>query len=310
MELRHLRYFTTIAQTQSFSEAARLLHIAQPPLSAQIRALEDELGFKLFNRSSRGVTLTKEGQSFLPRAQETLAAAQRAKNSANVIAKGQSGQLRIGMISPAATDDLAQKVNSFHQQNPSVEIRVKQRNALTLLALLEADEIDVAFTRPVRAHPSLSLRVIDYHEQLLAIPKDHPWESRTSIPWKLLTEEKVLLVTPVTNAHYGQNFLRTCTHNNISPTVNYAADDLESLIWLVAAGMGVCPYPSSLTETAPKGVVFRSLAPRNFDLELAIAWRTADRTPLVQSFVQHFPPVEKPTKIRRLPKAFSTAPTP
>jgi len=288
MELRHLRYFSAIAQTLSFSEAARLLHIAQPPLSAQIRSLEDELGIKLFDRSSRGVTLTKAGQAFLPRAHDAIAAARRATETARALASGQSGELRIGLISPAATAELAASLKIFHQKNPSIQFRIRQHSAQNLQRLLEADELDVIFTRPIRASHEIAQRIVGRHEQLLAMPKDHPWASRRSISWSLIDGARVMLITPTANAQYGQNFLKGCAKHRVRPEIHYPADDLSTLIWLTSAGLGICPYPSSLVATAPQGVTFRPFSPRNYGLELAVMWRTKETSSLLKTFVDQF----------------------
>lgn len=290
MELRHLRYFVTVAETLNFSQAARRLHIAQPPLSAQIRSLEAELGVTLFVRSSRGVTLSEAGRALLPSARETLDAARRATESARDLATGETGTLRLGLIAPAATPAVAATLARFHAAFPRARLTVRQENGATLQRLLEAGELDAAFSRPLRANPRLGYHLIERHAQLLALPAAHPWAKRRSIPWKLLDGAPVLLISPEANPNYGQVFLRTCGEHRVSPAINYAAGDLSALIWLVSAGLGVCPYPSSLITTAPPGVVFRPFSPACAPLDLVLLWSRENPGPLLRAFLAHFIP--------------------
>jgi DNA-binding transcriptional LysR family regulator len=290
MELRHLRYFATVAETLNFSQAARQLHIAQPPLSAQIRTLEGELGVKLFERSSRGVSLTQAGRAFLPKAREALVAAQRAGDSARTFASGRHDELRIGIIPPALTARVAARVRSFHQAHPAVRLHFHQADAATLHHLLEDRQLDVCITRPHTASPRLREKLLEHHELMLAAPAAHPLARRRSIPWKALHGVRTLLINPTFNPNYGQFFLQTCARHGAQPVIDYAADDLATLLWLVAAGLGVCPCPSSLAPTVPPGIKVLPFSPRHRKMELVLAWHAdtpAERTAAFLDAIAH-----------------------
>jgi DNA-binding transcriptional LysR family regulator len=287
MELRHLRYFVAVAGAQSFSRAAKQLRISQPPLSAQIRALEEELGARLFQRSFKGASLTEVGQAFLPKARAILLSAQEAKDGAKHPSHKKS-ELRIGIISQAMADRFAAKVKTFRAVRSDLKLSVRHENASVLHRLLDAGEIDVAFTRPFHTNPNLKERHLEWDIPQLAIPSDHPWAKRKNIPWSLLTGEPVLLVAPEFNPHSGQMFLHMCGQYGCLPKVSYAASDLPSLIWLVMTGLGVCPYPSSLAEWAPQGVVFRPFKPACRPLELVLMWAAKNETPILRAFIELF----------------------
>ena len=132
------------------------------------------------------------------------------------------------------------------------------------------------------ASPNLRQHHLGEQEQVLALPAGHALARQTQIPLRALQGQPLLLISPEFNPNYGQRLLGLCAQHNVQPQVNYAADDLFTLIWLVSAGLGLCPYPSSLTETAPRGVVFRPLRPRLNRIELALMWPTAaDSAPLL-----------------------------
>lgn len=287
MELRHLRYFVAVAESKSFSRAARQLHISQPPLSAQIQSLEEEIGARLFDRSSTGASLTDVGRSFIVKAREILAAAQQAKDIAKHPVSEQP-ELRIGIITPGLTANFIATINKFRAALPDLRLRLRHSGVAILQRLLRAGEVDVIFTRPFQAEPQLMQRHLEWHDQLLAIPSGHPWAKRGEIPWRLLNNARVLLIDPEFNALYGQNFLHMCGRHQATPEVDYAASDLTSLIWLVAAGAGVCPYPSSMVAKAPDGVVFRPFKPASRPIELVMMWPAKNESPILRSFVDSF----------------------
>ncbi len=286
MELRHLRYFATVAETLNFSQAARRLRIAQPPLSAQVRSLEAELGVTLFDRGPRGVALTKAGRAFLPAALETLAAARRAADAARDLAAGHTGTVRFGLITPCATPEVAAALKRFHRAFPLVRLRVRHEDVSTLHRLLAAEQIDVALTRPSQSDPQWRQLALGTQEQVLAVPADHPWAKRKQVPLRLLHRAPLLLINPECNPHYDQRLLGLCARHDVQPAINHAADDLAALVWLVSAGLGVAPYPESLAATAPRGVVFRPFAPRLRGLEVVLMWAAKDPAPAVREFVQ------------------------
>lgn len=285
MELRHLRYFTTVARTLNLSQAARELRIAQPPLSAQIKSLEHELGVKLFERSSRGVALTQAGQAFLPKALDALRAAERAGESARSLASGRVDELRVGVIPPALNAAIAARVGAFHTAHPQVRLSFRTGGAAELHTALEAGEIDVAITRPHVASPTLRERLLERHELMLAVPSSHPLARRRAVPWRALDGVRALLINPTANPHYGQFFLQTCARHGARPVIDYAADDLGTLVWLVSAGLGVCPYPSSLAAEAPPGVKVLPFQPRHRQMELVASWRDLASTPITAKFI-------------------------
>ncbi|MBL9188168.1 MAG: LysR family transcriptional regulator [Opitutaceae bacterium] len=286
MELRHLRYFITVAETLNFSRAARILNIAQPPLSAQVRSLEAELGVELFERGPRGVTLTKAGRALLPAAQEALAAAARAAEAARDLATGRTGTVRLGLITPCATTEVAAALRDFNRAFPLVRLRVRHDNVETLRRLLMAGQIDVALTRPSQSDPRWRQQPLGTQEQVLALPEDHPWAKQRSIPIRKLQGAPLLLINSDSNPHYGQRLLGLCARHGVQPAIDHAAGDLAALVWLVSAGLGVAPYPGSLAATAPRGVVFRPLRPRVSGLEVALMWAAKGAPPATLEFVR------------------------
>jgi DNA-binding transcriptional LysR family regulator len=287
VELRHLRYFIAVAEAKSFSRAAKQLHISQPPLSAQIHALEEELGARLFDRSSRGASLTEVGRAFLIKARHLLLAAQDAKDVAKHPGY-QKSEFQVGIITPALTEKVSNHLRAFRTAHPQVQVRLRHENVATLHLLLKAGEVDLAFTRPFHADPLLMERHLEWHDQLLAIPSGHEWAARKEVPWRLVTGARVLLIDPKFNPLYGQNFLHMCGRHGCVPKVDYAASDLHSLIWLASTGQGVCPYPSSLVHCAPPGVVFRPFKPASSRIELVAMWASKASSPLLRAFIDLF----------------------
>jgi DNA-binding transcriptional LysR family regulator len=181
---------------------------------------------------------------------------------------------------------MAERLKQFHRAFPLVQVRVRQESVATLHRLLESDELDVALTRPLRASPHLRKHVIGNQEQVLAMPADHPLAELKQIPLRALQGQALLLISPEFNPNYGQRLLQQCAQKNVQPAVNYAADDLFTLGWLVSAGLGVAPYPSSLIDQAPRGLVFRPFKPRLGGLPVALMWGARNESPVVKELLR------------------------
>jgi LysR family transcriptional regulator, hca operon transcriptional activator len=288
VELRHLRYFVAVAETGSFRQSAQRLRIAQPALSTQIKKLEAEISLRLFVRESRGVRLTPDGRSFLSEALQVLAAADRALKFAHDQASGQTGLVRVGLLSTVASASVASRMRSFTASHPDIRLQIRSGDGRSITRWLHARELDVAFTRHLDLGPDLAALALEKHEQMLAVPADHEWYTRRTIPWRLLHGVKVLLIDPKFNPEYGRVFLQACARHSVAPEIEYAAADLQLLIWLVLANFGVCPYPSSLAFLAPKGLALRRFAPSCAQLNFVLAWLPNEATQAVKAFVQHF----------------------
>src|SRR5215469_6404917 len=160
MELRHLRYFVAVADELSFRGAAEKLHMAQPPLSAQIKALEEELKVKLLERTTRSVRLTHAGQVFLQEARTVLAASAQAEQRAREAQHGLAGALRLGIIAPVAGAWLAGVLRRFRQRFPAVQLSLFDLTSTEQLRRLHCQELDVGLLRPPINFPDLDFRFI------------------------------------------------------------------------------------------------------------------------------------------------------
>src|SRR5208282_909817 len=195
MELRHLRYFVAVAEELHFSRAAERLHMAQPPLSQQIRQLEDELGVQLFERTRRRVQLTDAGRVVLEEARRALVQADRVVAAAHRAAEGAAGFLRVGFSSSAPYTTLPAILRAFRAQFPGVALNLYERSTEEQIELLAAGTIDVALVRrPVENAPeSLVIKTILREHLVLAMPHDHRLRSRRSVPVRALANEPFIL---------------------------------------------------------------------------------------------------------------------
>src|SRR5215472_11751712 len=174
MELRHLRYFVAVAEALSFRGAAEKLRMAQPPLSAQIKALEAELGVQLLERTTRSVTLTHAGRVFLEEARAVLAASTQAGQRAQQAHHGLAGTLRVGIIAPVAGGWLAGTLRRFRQRYPGVQLSLFDLTSTEQLRRLHDQELDAGLLRPPITYPELDYKFVGESRQVLALPAGHP----------------------------------------------------------------------------------------------------------------------------------------
>ena len=286
MELRHLRYFLAVAEEKNFTRAAERLGIGQPPLSQQIRALETEVGTLLFHRLPHGAELTESGKAFLDPARAAIAAAERARLSAQRAARGEIGMLRVGFTGSGAFTPLVPSlIRAFRRAYPDVEVELLELNSEKLMARLAREEVDIAFLRPALADPE-GLRLLRFPDEpmVAALPALHPLAEHDRIALADLAEQPFVFYPRTIGLGLYDEVYRACQRAGFSPRLVQEAPQIASVVNLVAAEMGVSIVPRSMSQVRVPGVVFRDFAGDAPVARHACAMRRAETAPAARNF--------------------------
>ena len=262
MELRHLRYCVAIADEESFSRASKRLRIAQPALSRQIKAVEQEIGVVLFQRLPRGVALTDAGRIFIDEARAILGDVEGAVQKARRAQRGEVGLLRIGFTASASFNPFVTRaIRDFRRLNPHVDIELVEEATASLLARFAANRLDVAFLRPAPGEVDhlWSMHVLD-EPLLVAMPSEHPQASRKRVDLKLLAREDFILYPRQNGRALFDLIISVCSDVGFSPKILQIAPQMTSIVNLVATGIGLSIVPASIAQVTTPGVVYRPLS--------------------------------------------------
>jgi DNA-binding transcriptional LysR family regulator len=287
MELRHLRYFVAVAEELHFTRAAERLHIGQPPLSQQIRLLEEEVGAKLLDRSRRWVRLTEAGKLFLDDARRILALSAEAAQTARQAERGELGRLRIGFTSSTPLTEVFNKaVNAYRKQFPGVTLSFTEMSTLRQVDALRDRSIDLGFIRPpeIELPHDVAIETLRRDPLVLVTPVNHALARRPAVSIAELAD--FAFVTFRTDAGTGVQgqVLRLCREAGFEPKIALEAGEGSTIIGLVAAGCGISILPESFTGLRVKGVSYRRLSDRSAVTQLALARRGGEALPLVDHF--------------------------
>jgi DNA-binding transcriptional LysR family regulator len=304
MELRHLRYFVAVAEELHFRRAAERLHMSQPPLSQQIRQLEQEVGAQLLLRNQHRVELTASGAAFLERAREILDQVEAAALAARRVQRGEVGRLAIGFVGSAMYSVVPELLRAFRERYGDVGLRLREHGTTEQLRQLESGRIDVAFVRPRQLRPGLSMEAIYAEPLMVALHDRHRLAARPSLHIHELVGEPLVLLTRA-----GSPGLRTALEpitdqlGGEDEIVQEVAE-MQTVIGLVAAGVGISLVPESVRALQRSGVTYRALADAVPHVELAVAWRTGDDSPVLAAFLElarASAPAEEEREFRRGP---------
>jgi len=284
MELRHLRSFAAVAETLHFRRAAERLSIAQPALSQQIQQLERELGVSLLDRTRRRVSLTAAGVVFLDRARATLADAAEAMRLARMAGRGELGPLAVGVVTSALYGTFPDIVRVFRERHREVHLTLHELPANEQTLALCAGRIHVSFLRPPIDETDLTVRIIAHEPWMVALPDSHPLAGRTRVSLKALAGEPFLLFSRELAPGLYDQLIAMCQGAGFSPRVVQEAQ-MHTVVSLVAAGIGVSLVPATLQNLSRRGLVYKKLSGATPKLDLAVAWRREDRSPLLASFL-------------------------
>jgi len=290
MELRHLRYFVAIAEEGSVTRAAHRLGLQQPPLSQQLRALEEEIGVPLFDREPRRVTLNEAGRLFLRSARAILAEAGEAVEQVRRFHRGEEGQVAIGFTSSASLHPLAPRlIRGFRERFPLVRFAVEESETYALLLALEQRRIDVALLRiPVPGAAALASHTLASDGLMAALPRAHPLAAREGdLPLAALAGEPFVLYRRTDGPGIYDALLGGLQRAGFRPRVVDEVSRIIAAINLVAAGRGVTIVPASMQVLHRESVVYRPLAPGPLPpLPLNLVHRRDNPSPAVANFVE------------------------
>jgi DNA-binding transcriptional LysR family regulator len=286
MELRHLVYFVTIAEERHFGRAAARLQMTQPPLSQQIRQLEEELGVKLFARNSRRVELTAAGEVFFAEARKALAQVERAADAARRAGRGELGRLRVGFVGSATYDILPEVLRAYRARHPGVDVALQELSTPAQEEALLAGGIDVGFVRPPLSSPDLALEVLDEAPCVLAVPASHPLACESRVTLANLAGVPFVMLARSTWAGLYDEVLGLCRAAGFSPHIQQEAKEFQTVIGLVAGGLGVAVVPASARNLHARDVVYKEVDGPMPQARMGLAWRRDDASPALAAFLE------------------------
>jgi DNA-binding transcriptional LysR family regulator len=285
MELRHIRSFLSIAETLHFGRTAELIHISQPALSLQIRALEEEVGVRLFERNRRKTTLTAAGSAFRDDAAAALSRLGQAIRRARLAASGKLGLLRIGFVSTAGSEIVPNIVRQFRQLNPEVEFSL--RNILTAeqVQMLETGSLDIGFLRlPIVGHSALDVVTVHREPFVLVVPSSHKLAKRKRVRLREVAGQDFVMYERTYAPGFHDLMFGILRDAGIVPNVTQTAVEIPTLISLVASGMGITIMPASVVKHYVASVVACGILDRIPTTEIALAVSKQFRTEVVDNF--------------------------
>jgi DNA-binding transcriptional LysR family regulator len=290
VELRHLRYFVAVAEELSFTRAAQRLHMSQPPLSTQIRDLEHEVGVNLVDRSRRTIRLTQGGEVLLGEARRLLVQVDQALRAVQRAGEGEVGRLTVGFVPSATTATLPGALRTFRERHPGVELYLREMAPNDLVAALHAGGVDVCFLYLPFAEEGLEVRAVSSEPLIAALPADHPLAAKRRLAVADLCGEDFVLPAQHRMPGLLAQVLDTCRAGGFTPTaVQKDIWLMQTILGLVAAGLGVALIPASVEHLHRTGVAFRPLRDAPATVQLGALWRTQDDGAVLQRFLDVLP---------------------
>ena len=286
LELRQLRYFVAVAEELHFGRAARRLGMTQPPLSLQIRQLEEMLGVTVFERTSRRVQLTPAGRALLEEGRHLIADFERVANAARRAARGETGSLTVAFVVSVMFLSLPRIIGNFRQRFPGVRLEIRELSTNQQTDALRNGELDVGFLREPMRDAELVTEAMMNEHLLLAVSKRHPLATRKRLSLRDVANEDFVLfprdVSPGLYAHV----LAVCAEAGVHPRIVQTSRELYSTICLVEAGLGVTIIPNSAQRFGWRGVRYYPIPSPSAVTVIAAAWRADNPSTILPAFLE------------------------
>ncbi|MEQ1370154.1 DNA-binding transcriptional regulator HcaR [Acinetobacter schindleri] len=286
MELRHLRYFITVAEELNFSKAALKLYTAQPSLSQQIKDLEEDVGVKLLNRTKRKVELTEEGAVFLEQARLTLAQADKAIAMARQVSQAKQQMLRIGFVPVAEMKIFPYVLPNLRVQNPDLKIELLSLNNTEQMKLLKKGELDLTFTRHNFNSDEIESQFVIREPLIFILPKDHPLAKYDRIPVKALNGIDFIIPSAEQSLTLHNAILDFAKTNGIEFNIVQKADNILFNINSIGIGLGCTILPGYIAPLTMNNTVIRPLDVELPYLGLYVSYRKDGNSVAVKKFLE------------------------
>jgi DNA-binding transcriptional LysR family regulator len=282
MDVRQLRYFIAVAEERHFGRAAERLHMAQPPLSQHIRRMEAEIGAPLFHRTTRRVELAPAGEALLERARRLLADLDVAVDDARRAARGEHGKLAIGFTGSATYSVLPAVTAAMRDELPGVHLTLhgEMFTPAQVEALVEGS-IDLAILRPPVHRSEIELEIMRRERLIAVLPAHHPLVEQPTVSVGDLADQPLVAYSPHFRSVLHDAVERTCDAHGFMPKVAIEVKETATMIAFVAAGLGVALVPASVAHMRLSGAVYRELQGASVPIELGLAWRRGDDSPVL-----------------------------
>ncbi|MEU0058668.1 LysR family transcriptional regulator [Streptomyces sp. NPDC006334] len=279
LPLPQLHAFVVLAEELHFGHAAARLGIAQPPLSQQIRRLEDKVGHALFTRPPGRVTLTPAGRELLPAARRALTDLADGLATARAVGSGRAGRLRIGFAASLALTILPGLLRTFRQRFPGVHLDIREMTTAPQIAALHDKTIDIGLLRePPAGEAELGFRTVLSEPFVAVLPAAHPLAARRTVQLAQLADSPFVLLPPAVGPQLHDQITGLCTAAGFTPQVTQHAVEWQTVCALVETGLGVSLAPASIRRMRLKGVAFRRIEPSTARTRVAVAWRKNDQS--------------------------------
>jgi DNA-binding transcriptional LysR family regulator len=284
MELRHLRYFLAVAEELSFSKAGQRLRIAQPALSRAVVELEEDVGVQLFDRSRRQVSLTPAGETLLRECGILFERLDDSIRRVREIARGESGELRVGYIGPPTRDFLGPLLKEFRAHHPGVNLVLEERTPERVWEMVSKGRLSVGFTRPVRSHEDLGPRSQPLLEErlCLAVPAGHSFAQRKTVRWHELAGLPLILLARREGAGSHDAILSSCREAGVTPDIVRTPSLMGTILKYVEAGAGFGVVPQCARAESAAAVLV-PLSPRR-TIPLVLVWSPDAGNPAADAF--------------------------
>lgn len=291
MDLKLLTCFTAVADELHFGRAAQRLDILPSALGRNIRLLEEELGLRLFLRSTRNVTLTRSGHILLQEARTLLADTEAAFSRVRAAASRDERVFRIGAIDSAATGLIPALVHDFRAVEPELELALVEDKTVRLLPKLLSGALDIAFVRPpLVPKPAIEFVHLIDEPTIVALPPRHPLVSRDHLTVKDLADVPLIVPSPRVRPHSYNLTMRLFVEAGLTPRIAQQAEEKQTIVNLVAAEIGAALVPHWTSRMSVEGVAYLPLRDNEGNairqLPLAAAWVRGSRDPYRETLME------------------------